>query len=181
MLNILLSIIILLLALKLFFIQKANKTLSIHLNCLYEDFNTLEQKLQTTENEAENRYSTLFESWKITEESKIRKDALERSRSILRGQATEHLAPLTMNSLNPKDFRFMGNPIDYIVYKGLSDLSDKKSDEIESIILLDIKTGKSRLTKIQRRIRDCVEQGRLKFVVYNPDKDDQEKLESLIS
>ena len=181
MLNISLSVIVLILFIKIIFIQKTNNVLNFNLKTFYKDINILKEKLQTTETEAEFRYSSLFKSWKITEESKIRKDALERSRSILRGQATEHLAPLTMDSLNPKDFRFMGNPIDYIVFNGLSDVSDKKSDEVESVILLDIKTGKSRLTKTQRRIRDCIEQGRVKFVVYNPDKDDQDKLESLLS
>ena len=43
-----------------------------------------------------------------------RKDALKKSRAILRGQASEHLAPFVVGNTNPKDNRFMGNPIDYI-------------------------------------------------------------------
>ena len=43
-----------------------------------------------------------------------RKDAIKRSRSVIRGQASEHLAPYVLKDTNPKDYRFMGNPIDFI-------------------------------------------------------------------
>lgn len=101
-----------------------------------------------------------------------RKDALKRSRNVMRGQATEHLAPLIQDKYNPKDFRFMANPIDYIVFDGLSDLIDKKRKDINKIILLDIKTGSSSLTKVQRRIRDCLHAGNIEFQIYNPDKEE---------
>ena len=87
----------------------------------------------------------------------------------MRGQATEHLAPLMMDNLNLKDFRFLGNPIDYIVFNGCSAVADKQADTVESIIFIDIKTGSSRLTKVQRRIRDCIKNGNVEFIVYNPD------------
>ena len=75
-----------------------------------------------------------------------------------------------MPGLNIKDFRFVGNPIDYIVFSGASDITDKTADtEFEKIILLEIKSGKSRLNKVQRRIRDAVKNGNIEFVIYNPD------------
>jgi len=91
----------------------------------------------------------------------------------MRGQATEHLAPLLQNDYNPKDFRFLANPIDYIIYDGLSDLSDKVRKDINKIVFLDIKTGSSNLTTIQRRIRDAIQEGRVEFQVYNPDKEEE--------
>lgn len=104
-----------------------------------------------------------------------RKDALKRSRSVLRGQATEHLAPFILKDTNPKDYRFMGNPIDYVCFEGLSNVLDKTSEEIISITFIDIKTGKSTLNKSQRKIRDAINEGRVKFSVINLDKKIQEQ------
>jgi len=99
-----------------------------------------------------------------------RKDALKRSRSVIRGQASEHLAPFVIKDTNPKDYRFMGNPIDYICFNGLSDVLDGKSDAITSVDFVDIKTGKSSLNKSQRRIRDAINNNKVTFKVINLDE-----------
>lgn len=97
-----------------------------------------------------------------------RADTLRRSRSTLRGQATEHLAPFMMEGMNPKDARFMGSPVDYLIIDGLSAVLDGEEEPI-TVYLVDIKTGKSQMTKAQRRIRDAIQAGRLVFGVFNPD------------
>jgi predicted Holliday junction resolvase-like endonuclease len=99
-----------------------------------------------------------------------RKDALKRSRSVIRGQASEHLAPFVVKNTNPKDYRFMGNPIDYICFNGLSDVLDGKSDTIKSVDFVDIKTGKSSLNKSQRRIRDAINSSKVTFTIINLDE-----------
>ena len=99
-----------------------------------------------------------------------RKNALDKSRAVIRGQATEHLAPYVMDGVNPKDCRFMGNPIDYVVFDGLSDVTDKVTKEVKEVIFVDVKTGKSNLTTVQRRIRDAIKDNRVSFQVVNPDK-----------
>ena len=127
------------------------------------------KRLYNQEAEITQRFNEKFEAWKVSNEASIRSDAVSRSRSVIRGQATEHLAPLTMPSVNIKDFRFIGNPIDYLVFCGASDITDKQNDQIEKVILLEIKSGKSKLNKVQRRIRDAVKEGRVEFAIYNPD------------
>lgn len=102
--------------------------------------------------------------------SAARKDAINKSRSVLRGQASEHLAPYVIKGTNPKDYRFMGNPIDYVCFEGLSDILDGKSDYISSIKFIDIKTGKSSLNKSQRRIRDAIKENKVTFEVINIDE-----------
>lgn len=99
-----------------------------------------------------------------------RADATERSRRVMRGLATEHLAPLINNNYNPRDMRFIGDPIDYVSFDGLSDLNDGIEDQIKEVVFVDIKSGKSSLSKAQRRIRDAIADGRVRFEVYNPDK-----------
>lgn len=101
---------------------------------------------------------------------KARKDALEKSRSVIRGQATEHLAPFIIEGTNPKDYRFIGNPIDYIYFEGLSDILDGKANEINKICFIDIKTGKSNLNKSQRQIRNAIKNNKITFEVINLDE-----------
>jgi predicted Holliday junction resolvase-like endonuclease len=106
----------------------------------------------------------------VKELKKASEDALTKSRAVMRGQATEHLAPYILKDTNPKDYRFMGNPVDYILFDGLSDVLDGESDSIKSITFVDIKTGKSNLTKSQRRIRDAIASNLIKFELINLDK-----------
>ena len=98
-----------------------------------------------------------------------RKETLKKSRAVLRGQASEHLAPYVLQGTNPKDYRFMGNPIDYICFDGLSDILDGNSNELTCVRFIDIKTGKSTLNKSQRRIRDAIKNNKVTFEVINLD------------
>ena len=99
-----------------------------------------------------------------------RKDALKRSRSVLRGQASEHLAPYVIKDTNPKDYRFMGNPVDYICFDGLSNVLDGVSNDIKLVRFIDIKTGKSKLNKSQRKIRDAINNKNVSFETINLDE-----------
>lgn len=98
-----------------------------------------------------------------------RKDSVKRQRSILKGQATEQLAPYINPNYNPKDYKFMGDPIDYIIFDGMS--NDPESDSINKIVFMDIKTGKSQLNKTQKRIRKTILDGNIEFKIYRPEKD----------
>jgi len=50
----------------------------------------------------------------------IRKDATTRSRAVLEGQFTEQLAPYLPDfPYAPTEARFIGKPIDFIVFKGM--------------------------------------------------------------
>ena len=106
-----------------------------------EEMSSLKNKLCILDSDIEN----LKVAHKADLDSAIqtaRKDALKRSRSVLRGQASEHLAPFVIADTNPKDYRFMGNPVDYICFDGLSDVLDGQSDSIKTVRFVDIKTGK---------------------------------------
>ena len=139
---------------------------------LWLNFNTLQEKIQNLDEFYEEKNLTKFKNWCSSKEKEIRADAINRSRNVMRGQATEHLAPYMMsNDLNPKDFRFMGNPIDYIVFSGASDVTDGVADTINKVVFIDIKTNKSKLNKVQRRVRDAINEGRVEFLIYNPDKE----------
>jgi predicted Holliday junction resolvase-like endonuclease len=135
--------------------------------------NQINQKL-TSINDLKHNIKTIEKNNKNILAQKIkeaRQDTIKRSRSVLRGQASEHLAPFVIKDTNPKDYRFIGNPIDYICFDGLSDIIDKTSNEIISVKFIDIKTGKSSLTKTQRKIRDAIKENKVTFEVINLDKE----------
>lgn len=97
------------------------------------------------------------------ERSTIRTEAIKQSKSVTRGQLSEQLLPLLPDfKYNPSDCKFVGQPIDYIIYSGMSNARDSGEGEI-TVIFAEIKQGKSSRTKIQNRIKKAIEAGRVKF------------------
>lgn len=104
----------------------------------------------------EARYRAELETWKSEAASGIRKDSVNRSRSTLKGKIAEQMAPLLPEfAFNPADARFIGSPVDYIIFDGLTDVADEKTREIR-IIFMDVKQGTGTLSRTQRVIRDAV-------------------------
>ena len=90
-----------------------------------------------------------------------RKDATSRSRAILQGQISEQIAPLFEDfKYDIADVRFIGKPIDFIVFEGLS------KGEVERIVFLEVKTSSSKLTKSEKQIKDVVENKKVFFDEY---------------
>lgn len=102
-------------------------------------------------------------------EAAIREDSLKRSQSVVAGKATEHLAPLLPGfEFDPRDARFLGSPIDFIVFDGLSE------GEVREIVFVEIKTGPSAaLTNRERRVRQAVEARRVRFLEVRIDPSDR--------
>jgi len=92
-----------------------------------------------------------LEQWKVEAEKEIRKDAIDKSSSVTMGKMTEHMVPyLPGFGFNPSDARFIGSPIDLIVFDGLG------NDEVKKIVFVEIKTGASTLSTRERMVRDAV-------------------------
>ena len=88
-----------------------------------------------------------------------RKDTANRQRSTIKGDISEIIAPWSMNTVDSvKELKFLGNPIDFVGFKGLD------GDDQISIKFIEVKSGKSRLNKNQRRIRDAVIAKRIEWV-----------------
>jgi predicted Holliday junction resolvase-like endonuclease len=109
-----------------------------------------------------------FESWKRTEEQRLgeaRKAAIDQSRAVLGGKFVEQMAPyLPEFKYDPTEARFIGSPIDLIVFPGLS------RDDPEEVVLIEVKTGKSqKLTVRERKIRELIETGKVRWEsIYRP-------------
>ncbi|RTL59141.1 MAG: hypothetical protein EKK37_12610 [Sphingobacteriales bacterium] len=112
---------------------------------------------------ATDKATALLQQWIIENEERIRKDAANRSVRNVLGKVTEHLIPFSeaMSQFNPKDIRFVGSPIDLIVFSGAEAL------ETVTIHFIEVKTGTSALSKRQQLIRDAIDKGRVKWLRVN--------------
>ena len=96
----------------------------------------------------------------------IKKDSIERSRASLGGQFSEQLAPYLPNfKYKPTECKFLGKPIDLIVFSGL----DEKA--VTEIVFVEVKSGSSELNTVQRKIRDAVKEGRVRWDEYRSRKE----------
>jgi predicted Holliday junction resolvase-like endonuclease len=91
---------------------------------------------------------------------KARRDSIDKRRSVVSGKVQEHLAPLFaafLSQFNPKDARFLGTPLDFIVFDGLDE------GEVRRVVFVEVKTGRASLLSRERRCRDAIEAGRVEY------------------
>jgi len=112
------------------------------------------------------RFESKFRQWQETEKlrweeerERAIREAITQSRAVLGGKFTEQLAPyLPEFNYDPTEARFIGSPIDLIVFPGLA------RGEPEEIVIMEIKTGKtSQLTPQERKIRQLIEDGMVRW------------------
>jgi predicted Holliday junction resolvase-like endonuclease len=94
-------------------------------------------------------------------QSQLTKDTEETYRTLLHqkksseirtGQIAETMLPFLKEfPYDPKQAHFLGNPIDYIVFRD------------EEVVFVEVKSGKSRLTNIQRHIKELILDGKVKW------------------
>ena len=101
------------------------------------------------------------------QEKIIRKDSTVTQRSVIKGKTHEQLAPLLKpfsDKYDLTDARFVGAPLDYLVFKGMSEFNNGNGQYLDlEIVMLDIKTGNSTLSKIEKAVKDAIEKGRVSF------------------
>ena len=79
----------------------------------------------------------------------------KKSSEVRTGKIAEQIAPfLSDYPFDPKVSKFIGDPIDLVVFA-----SDK-------ITFVEVKSGKSQLSKKQREIRDMIKEGKVEFFIY---------------
>lgn len=103
------------------------------------------------------------EKWKIEHEAWVRADAIKRSDAIRHGKASEILMPFYETfPWDPRDTRFLGTPIDLVVFDGATEESEV------TIIFIEAKTGRSRFTEKQALIKDAVIKKRVVWRDWSP-------------
>lgn len=99
-----------------------------------------------------------FVLWKARYTRLVRQDAIERSQAVTTGKIYEQLVPyLPGFAFNPKDARFLGTPVDFVVFDGLSE------GEVRRVVFIEVKTGNAQLSPRERQVRDSVKAGRVEW------------------
>lgn len=94
-----------------------------------------------------------------TRRKRASEGAEKKSIDVKRGFGFQQIAPLIEGfGFNPRDCRSLGNPIDYLIFDGLTD-----GGTPDRISFVDIKVGQGDLNAHQRSIRDAVEAGNVRM------------------
>jgi predicted Holliday junction resolvase-like endonuclease len=85
------------------------------------------------------------------------KDAVNRSRATLLGKLLERVAPCFRRfAYDPRDMRCICDPVDYVLFDGLT-----VERQVRQIAFIEVKCGRSRLSSVQRSVREAVQSGRV--------------------
>jgi predicted Holliday junction resolvase-like endonuclease len=105
---------------------------------------TLNKKLITTQNELIK-----------LNEANMKLLSQKKSSEVRVGQIAEQLAPFLENfKYDPKKIKFIGMPIDYIYFGD------------DEIVVIEIKSGNSQLSTVQKNIKDLVDNKKIRWEVY---------------
>ncbi|MHB8105164.1 MAG: Holliday junction resolvase-like protein [Dehalococcoidales bacterium] len=111
-------------------------------------------------------YERRFREWRDAEVVKwqadmdqARKSAVSQSRAVLGGKFTEQMVPFFPDfQYDPTEVRFIGSPIDMVVFPGLA------QGDPQEVVILEVKTGKNAgLTAVQKKIRQLIEDGMVRW------------------
>jgi predicted Holliday junction resolvase-like endonuclease len=97
--------------------------------------------------------------WKVGYTRRVREDAVQRSQAVTAGKVHEQLMPyLPTFPYNPRDVRFLGSPVDLVVFDGLAE------GRVRRIVFVEVKTGAAGLTGRERLVREAVRDGEVEWV-----------------
>ena len=109
----------------------------------------------------EARKRAEIEKWKVKWEKSIREDAVKKSRAVVEGRVTEQLAPYLPDfGYKADDARFLGSPVDLVIFDGLS-LNDPTE-----IVFIEVKKGSSTLSPKEKKIKALIEEKRVRWELY---------------
>ena len=96
--------------------------------------------------------SMYFAIWRLRYSAAIRENAVQRSLAVTAGKVHEQLVPyLPEFGFNPKDARFLGSPVDLVIFDGLA------AGSVRRVVFLEVKTGGAALTTRERQVRDVID------------------------
>jgi predicted Holliday junction resolvase-like endonuclease len=101
--------------------------------------------------------------WEAHKIEDIVKARLKASRAVLGGLVSEQMAPLLPGfPFDPGDCRFIGKPIDFLVFSGMNERN------ISEVIFLEIKSGAAKtLNDQEKKLRDAVQAGRVRWAQFD--------------
>ncbi len=90
---------------------------------------------------------------------KAREDAKKRSRAVSKGLMLENICPYLPNfKYHPRDARFLGDPIDFVVFDGLF-----QNRKVRELTIVEVKSGNSALNEAEKSVEKAIEKGKFSF------------------
>lgn len=130
-----------------------------------------EVKIKELANEWELKYTgDLAEIKELIQsaEKYMRYDAIKRSKRTLLGKLWEQVSPyLPKFPFRPSDMKFLGSPIDFVIFDGASE------NDIKQVIFLEVKTGESKLSPQEKKLKKVIDEGKVSFKLFNIDKPEE--------
>ncbi|RYZ97725.1 MAG: hypothetical protein EOO68_14840, partial [Moraxellaceae bacterium] len=125
--------------------------------------------------EYEQKIQALQLAHQVATQQAIKK-SLNTSRATIKGRVAEQFAPLLPEfHYLPSDAKFLGDPVDYVIFDGYTDWREGNLEaEAIEVILMDIKSGQARLSKGQQAIEMAIQQGRVRFETLRIETQDHE-------
>jgi predicted Holliday junction resolvase-like endonuclease len=101
--------------------------------------------------------------WEAHKLEAIVKARLRQSRAVLGGLVSEQMAPLLPGfPFDPGDCRFVGKPVDFIVFTGM------QKKDIREVVFLEVKSGAAKnLNDQEKKLRDAVQAGRVRWAEFD--------------
>jgi predicted Holliday junction resolvase-like endonuclease len=101
--------------------------------------------------------------WESHRLEEIVKSRLKQSRAVLGGLVSEQIAPMLPGfPFDPGDCRFVGKPVDFLVFKGMNEKN------ISEVIFLEVKSGTGRsLNEQEKKLRDIIQAGKVSWAEFD--------------
>ncbi|MDR0758581.1 MAG: hypothetical protein LBF74_00505 [Treponema sp.] len=101
--------------------------------------------------------------WEGRKVNALVKARLKASRAVLGGLVSEQMAPLLPGfPFDPGDCRFIGKPVDFLVFKGMNQKA------ITEVVFLEVKSGSGRsLNDQEKRLRDVIRAGKVTWAEFD--------------
>ncbi|MBU0976893.1 MAG: hypothetical protein KKD18_00580 [Nanoarchaeota archaeon] len=82
----------------------------------------------------------------------LRKSIADQQRAGIKGKVSETFAPFLEGfPFKPSECKFLGDPIDYVVFEGLDER------DVKGVHFVEVKEGTSRLSPHQKQIKDLID------------------------
>lgn len=102
----------------------------------------------------------------------MRNDAIKRSKRTLLGKLWEQVSPyIPKFPFRPSDMKFLGSPIDFVVFDGASE------NDIKQVIFLEVKSGDSNLSTQERKLKKAIEEGKVTWKLFDIEKPEEIRLQ----
>jgi len=93
-----------------------------------------------------------------------KKEALNLSRNVLKGKISEQIAPYLPNfpkDLKASEARFIGDPIDFVIFKGMDDKN------ISEIVFVEVKSGRKYSNSNENSLKEAVVNKRVRYEAFH--------------